>query len=329
MTYETFLSIREKTSRIKLCDLIGLLNDLYREANLSEDAIDEYYKLFELIDVVFESTVFIGDNNDYHNIAVTCAKNEDYDVACRFLEYGLNHFPFDVDLLADYLKYGMKCDRVQECKKVFTNLLTRKSNWNWRAYKFSIDYLMDLTNIDSVDRKNEIIMLIKDFQKDLPEEDAYLAEAEFNQKFVTNEQSGSTFVSVLEHITSNDSIIKRTPKCDLKLADYYYNIGNNTQKALLLLECCKKNSVEIQRSVNRAYVYLLSSLCKMTQYYEMKKTADNEELENLANDIYLDYHVAAIDINDSRVRDCKHLIESFIRETSFPYPYDDLIENVI
>lgn len=333
MTYETFVSLIEKTSRVKICDVIRLLDDLYQQAMLSEDAIDEYYKIYDLVDLIFQQTTFIGDDDDYHNIAVVCARHDDYDVACRFLDKGLQSYPYDVDLLADCLKYGLRCGRGEQCQEVYRRLLLRKADWNWRAYKFAIDYLFELTNIDSADRSQEIISLIKDFQSNLPEEEnAYLAEAEYLKNSGAGKSSARfsqhTFVSVLEYAISDDSPVKRTPKCDLKLADFYYKNGMDMDKALQLLERCKKDSIEVQRSVNRSYVYLLSALCKMTQYYNLKEKFTDEDKDSFVRSIYQDYHIASIE-NDSRVRDCRSLVESFIRETEIPYPYDDGVDNMI
>lgn len=334
MTYNTFLAIIEKTARVKLCDAINVLELLYTQAASSEDAIDEYYKIYDLIDLLFQNNSFVGDNDDYHNIAVVCAKQDDYDSACRFLEQGLQQYPFDVDLLADYLKYGMKCNRVNQCEDMYKKLCARKEDWNWRAYRFSIDYLEDLINIDSINRDEKITDLIAEFQETLPtEEDAYLIEAEYMLRkkrsrgdIAPNDHS---FISILQFVTSDKSPVRRTPKCDLKLANYYYTNGTNIARSIELLARCKKDSVEIQRSVNRCYVFLLSALCKMNQYYDVKGTAEKENLEMMINEIYDDFHVAALDINDSRVRDCRKLIESFVRETKVPYPFDDGVVNAI
>lgn len=90
-----------------------------------------------------------------------------------------------------------------------------------------------------------------------------------------------------------------------------------------------KKLSEIQRSVNRNYVFLLSALCKMSQYYDIKDQCDYKRSEALASEIYQDFHVAALDLTDARVRDCKKLIESFVRETQIPYPFDDGVANMI
>ena len=118
----------------------------------------------------------------------------------------------------------------------------------------------------------------------------------------------------------------------MKLADYYYNLGNDLKRANDLIERCKRDSVEAQPSVNRKYVYLLSALCKVCMFYENSKQKEDvkvqegsEEEKKILN-IYSDYHVA-VDRNDFQVRNCKDLIEALVKETGIPYPYDDGIYN--
>lgn len=67
----------------------------------------------------------------------------------------------------------------------------------------------------------------------------------------------------------------------------------------------------------------------MTLYYDTIETLNLEEKETFVKKIYRDYHIAALNTSDSRIRDCKKLIESFVRETEIPYPYDDAIESTI
>jgi len=334
MTCETFLSIVEKTKRVKIRDAMQVIEELYRQALAEEEAIEEYCKIYDLFDLLIQQSMFIGDSDDYHNLAVVCAKQDDFDAACRFLEVGLKKYPYCIDLLADYLNYGMQCDKEEICNEMYEKLISRKADWNWRAYRFAIDYLINLSDMDRVNRDEEIYSLIIEFQNKLPDdEDAYLIQAEFLSKKSENGKKGNnsepTFVSILTYVTSDESPVRRTPKCDLKLADYYYNNGSNIEKAIQLLERCKKDSVEAQPSVNRSYVYLLSALCKMTLSYSNRIDDSWEEIETLAMDVYKDYHIASLNKADTRVYNCRSLIESFVRETGISYPYDDGIDNDI
>lgn len=338
MTYETLVAVIEKAKKVKLKDLIGVIEELYRETEIMNDSIDSYFKLYDLCELVLQQPLLEGSDSDFHNLTVTCARQDDYDMACRFLDKGLLQYPCSIDLLSDYLNYGMNCGRYEQSKKAYYLLLKQRNIWNWRAYHFSISYLMESMSIDLTDNTKDIQDMISDFQKKLPmHEESYMDEAEFLSRFSNCETSERTFLSVLEYATSDNCPVQRTPKCDLKLADYYYNSGKNLDKARALLDRCKRNSIEPQLSVNRNYVYLLSALCKMSQYYDLlaKETSPKVlpqecEKEKMVLDVYEDYHIAALKISDSRVQSCKGLIEAFIRETGITYPYeDDGIENMI
>ena len=331
MTYETFLTMVERTQKVKLGEAMRVIDRLYRQAASAEDAIEEYCKIYDLFDLLFQQPMFIGNADNYHNLAVVCAKQSDYDSACRFLDVGLEKYPYCVDLLADYLNYGVQCGRMEQCNDAYQKLISKKKDWNWRAYRFVIDYLMMLTSKDCYNRDDEIESLIVDFQKRLPDdEDSYLVHAEFVSKkgetTIHINDNEPTYVAILDYVTSEKSPVKRTPKCDLKLADYYY--GVDICKAIQLLDRCKKNSIEVQPSVNRTYVYLLSALCRMTQYYDNINHGSKEQ-EELVMEVYKNYHIASLNRMDSRVYNCRNLIEAFIRETQIPYPYDDGVNNDI
>lgn len=332
MNYQTFITIVEKGKRVRLSDAVKIIEELYNEANEVEDAIDEYNKIYTLIEMLKQQSLFIGEAADYHNAAVVCARQEDYDMACDFLDIGLSKTPYDIDLLADYLNYGTRCDRIKECDDCYQRLLLKKSEWNWRAYSFTIDYLLKVGDIKLDNNDETIYSLITEYRERIPEnEDAYMQLADFlskKQKWVAdNIESSDTFESVLTYATSNESPVNKTPKCDLKLADYYYKQGKHLDKAINLLERCKGDSIDTQRSVNRNYVYLLLALCKMSQYYSSCQNVELEDKQKFAKEIYQNYHIAYANGTDMGVRNCKSLIEAFIRETQIPYPHDDCIEN--
>lgn len=331
MTFETLTAIIKKTNKAKLRDVNSVIGDLYRQTETEGDSIDSYFKLYDLFDLVLQQPLLEGTESDFHNLTVTCARQDDYNTACRILDKGLVQYPYSVDLLSDYLAYGMSCGRNEQCVTIYSRLLERRSAWNWRAYHFAISYLTESASVDSSICPKDILLLIREFQEKLPAcEESYIDEAEFLNTFSEHITEERTFLSVLEYATSDKCPVQRTPKCDLKLADYYYDIGKNLAKASQLLERCKRNSVEPQPSVNRNYVYLLSALCKMSQYYDIignenspKILPQESEKEKLVLAVYDDYHVAALKRSDSRVQSCKSLIEAFIRETGVPYAYDE------
>ena len=134
MTFETLTAIIEKTKKAKLRDVISVVGDLYRQTETEDDSIDSYYKLYDLFDLVLQQPLLEGTESDFHNLTVTCARQDDYNTACRFLDKGLVQYPYSIDLLSDYLAYGTSCDRSTQCVTIYSRLLERRNAWNWRAY---------------------------------------------------------------------------------------------------------------------------------------------------------------------------------------------------
>lgn len=244
MNYNTFIAMLNRRSNVKLRDAMGILEDLYSQVNDGEDAIDEYCKIYDLIDIILQQKTYEGNDSDFHNLAVVCALQEDYEIACQILDKGLAEYQYSRDLLADYLNYGMQCGRKEQCATAYQKLQEIKDCWNWRAYLFSIDYLKCLSSIDGANIDEEVEELIREFQKKQPEkEEAYLAEAEYlydKNKITSKDENERSFVSVLEYATSEKCPTRRTPKCDLKLADYYFNNGIHLDKVIELLNRCRK-----------------------------------------------------------------------------------------
>ncbi len=326
MNYETLQAIIQRTKKVKIRNMADVIQELYFFCAEDADSIENYFNLFDLFDLAFEQPIWEGEEDDYHNLAVICAREDDYDTACRVLERGLKEYEYSINLLSDYLMYGKSCGRQEKSAECYSRLLEKRTEWNGRAYHFSILYLFGLVSTKEKINPGVILELIQEFKKKFPEqEESYMAEAQFYQMFNYKKEMAS-YQSVLEFVTSKQSPIQRTPKCDLRLADYYFEGGKHLQKAIILLDRCKRNSIEPQPSVNRNYVYLMSALCKMTCYYDeyaqQKKVIEDEEKKvQKVKEIYEDYHISAASQKDFKVYNCKSLIESFAKETGVPYPY--------
>jgi len=335
MTYDILCEIIKRSEKVKIRDLSEAVEDLFTQAAYDKSTSEYYLNLVDLFDVAIAQSRFEGSADDFHNLSVQLAREEEYEYACQVLEKGLQRFPYSVDLLADYLNYGMQCGRAEQCEKYYETLSTLRNRWNWRAYQFSIDYLRERLELDPTAKIEPLRELVEEFiNRNLMREECYLEKAKLIRDFgVENTSKLETYVSILEYAISDKCPIQRTPKCDLSLADYYYDEGKNLPRALEIIERCKRDSVEVQFSVNRNYVYLLAALCRISMFYDSaqknptKRVEEGSEQEQEILRIYSDYHVALTDRTDSRARKCKNIIEVLVRETAVPYPYDDDIEN--
>lgn len=311
MNYSTFMRITTKTGRIQLEDASELARTLHTKAQRasSDEELDDgeynesaelFEKLFNLADSILNADSFVGSASDFHNLAVEYARANAEDYACSILEKGISAFGDSIDLLADYLEYGSKSGRLSRCNEIYEVLCKiPKEGWNWRAFQFSINYLqvkLDLnksTNNTINEMKAEIEELANAFEKYLPdEENAYLSKATLAQEF--GDPNKELTISILEDATAKGVKLARSPKCNLRLASIRFERGE-FDEALELLEKTKLDNIEVQPGVNRAYVFVLSALCKMAKYYSERKN-DAIEIgsfdERIILSVYKDFEVA-------------------------------------
>lgn len=336
MNYDILNRMIEDTGCVKLYFLEGVLNTLYYDQRIGDD-----YEPFEKVTILkqlVQSNEVEGDKNLFHNVAVTCARGDDYKFACLIIDEGLKQYPYDVDLLADYLAYGLKGGNSKRCNEVFNRILSIKDRWNWRAYSFTIDYLLDYISkvkydSDVRDIYERIDNLTSEYIERIRDrEDPFCSRYDFIDKTVPGDEKITKGQDILLQAV-NSGTLKRAPKALLRLADNYYDNGQ-VLKANEMIERCKLDSLEIQPSVSRTYVYLLSTMCKISLVYELskgktKKITDDEpesEREKYLMEAYEDFHVACIDFADTRVKNLKTVIRTVVRETGKPYPYDDIDE---
>jgi tetratricopeptide (TPR) repeat protein len=359
MNYNTFSRITSKTGRVQLADAYEVARALLfkaQRAATDEEFDDEEFnesaelfeKFFDLADIVLNAKVFVGSADDVHNLAVEYARANAEDYACKILEKGIEAFGDSIDLLADYLEYGSKSGQMQRCAEIFEKLVSiPKEYWNWRAFQFSINYKEVQMGIDkSVTKqrdalKAEIFNLAKEFETYLPDEEkAHLSKATIVQSFGDPNKAESIRIleaatgsyNAIDDCNSDDmkrygkSKLSKAPKCSLQLASILFERGDFNQ-ALVLLEKTKLDNLEVQPSVNRAYVYALSALCKMAKYFsEYKNKAinggANDENQSLVLSVYKDFEVAQVHSRYEKfVDDIESLVTEFetITEVSNPY----------
>lgn len=223
---------------------------------------------------------FIGSPSDYHNLAVSFAQLQDTKIACEILELGLKSYPLSVDLLADFLYYGIESGEQESCHRCFETLCSiPKGNWTWRAFDFAIEYQFSLLNLSNNTEQVFAILenLIADFHKYMPhEERSYLAESRLKRN--TDEE-----ILILEKAIKE---LKACPKCALKYADLMCERGEY-EKALDSITKCI-NSIQPQSGINEGYAYYLSAVCKTSL---ILKDCDYENKSRI-DSAYIDFKLA-------------------------------------
>lgn len=261
--------------------LIGRMEEEAKDCVYSHD----YDELNAIALRVLSASKVMGSPDEFHNFAVNYAQTDDKNTACEILKLGLAIYPTSVDLLADFIQYGMQCNKEAECEKYFQKLESiPKELWTWRGFDFSLDYLQfklermaqndEYTNI-----RKKMNQLVEDFRKYMPyDERSYLAESHI---YKNTEQE----ITILEMAMSD---LSACPKCTLRYADLKFERGEYI-KALDSIENCII-SLQTQPGINEGYAYFLSGLCKTSLIHKDKDYKNRERIL----DAYQDFQVAEL-----------------------------------
>lgn len=258
---------------------------------------DEEYSsvLYKLLDVVLEDNL-TGDSDDWHNFAINFTQRCDYINACKVLDKGIEQHCNSVDLLADYIKYGMQCGKVEKCTIFYEKLANMPSTiMTWRGFDFSIDYLLLLVrqsvSQDEIDvLREKINICIDKFIRRYPyDEQSYLAQAEVFLAFGEFDNAVETLSDVMSKFSA--------PKCCLKYADLMLPRGN-FDEVIRATQLGISYSAQEQAGVNVAYLFYLSALAKDGKLH--KEGGDAYFDEARIKDIYLDYMLAEKSFDENR-----------------------------
>lgn len=303
--YANFIKEVESLGRISIQDAQEQTLKLLKSNGDDDWGIDSRLQAYTILDLACKYKQN-GDADDFHNYAVTFSRINDYDAACVILKCGLNRFPNNVDLLADYLIYGPDCsseNRFQECDDYFHILKKVDLRlWTWRAFDFSIQYL--ITKLDQG---------IEDIELCLQELD--LLSQKYLEAYPLDERAYFTTYLMqhkLKHFRSKENPEKtlecavslqiNTPRCSLKLAELMFD-KKEYDRALQLLDKTIQDSIERNSGLPLANVYLLRFTLKASKLINAidssNKIEVDDELAIAIKNAYLDYRIAKKLGNDS------------------------------
>lgn len=230
----------------------------------------------------FEDRALTGTAEDFHNLSVQLARHKLYTEACQVLEKGLSfpQYEKDVDLIADYLIYGIKCDCFSKCEVYYQRLLEiPRRRWKWRAYDFSVDYLMKRAENISSDAEldkaiEEMHQIATQYLESHPDsEGGYVVRASI-YSFCNDTKNAQ---DVLQKAVEN---INRAPKCSLKLADIAFDKGEYDQ-ARAYLEKAKQFAIDKESGISQSYVYYLDFICLATMLSDASVSLDDLKVKEL------------------------------------------------
>lgn len=300
MQYETVIQYIELSNIATISHVMEVFDQL--TTGYEEDELDNWVKIWNLLAKTSVAEHHNGTVDDFHNLAVSLARQNCYTEACDIIVIGLRYFEKDADLLADFLKYSLQCGRKNECDPYFNILqgLSRET-WTWRSFVFSIEYIFSIQETAAEDKKRELEekldSLSDEFLQFFPNEERVMI-----SKYEITKRRQSKEVALLELIEAVDILsVKnrlKAPVCAIKIATYYFD-KNEFDSALAYIQKAKEFSVEQNPSVESGYIYFLSVLCRIAKFqknYNSEKTdilKDKESVVKEVSTIYKECKIAA------------------------------------
>lgn len=261
------------------------------------DDDDARNDLYDLMNQFLSQENQSGDAGDFHNFAVDLARRDEYLLACQVLKCGLTLFPKNVDLLSDYLQYGVSCNQLDECKKIYKTLIKiPRRRWTWRGFAFLVDYLQFLVDRSDSEKEieakeNEMLSIVSDFRKYYPySEESYRTESNVYRILNMPDKECEVLKQALEKV-------RVAPKCALRFADVLFEHGLY-EEASGAIQRAISDANQTQTSVNEGYLYYLSALCKIA--ISQKSNTEVSLNEETINGIYSDFNIALSKFQNSK-----------------------------
>lgn len=255
---------------------------------------DAYFEEWDKNELMFEGTA-----EEFHNFAMDLAKEGFYGRVCTMLEKGIQQYPNNTDLLADFLAYGIRCGKIDECETYYLQLnKINDKKKTWRAFNFAIDFLLFKISLENEDKeieklKAEALSLIVRFKKALPEEElAYLSEYQVYEATFDKKTGVKKLVAFLDN---PNRTAKVAPKCHLKYIDIMLESGEY-EKVILYASDGAAEAAQEQEGVDTGYFFYALALAKDALWLKTdkgKENVDKEEAETI-----LRYYQTAYDTLD-------------------------------
>ena len=296
MAYETEYTDFDPQEDSSACLTLGLATDIVESRYLRDFSTAEPEEkqqilkdLTTFLEQLLRQPQISGSADAWHNLCVDLARIDAYDLACLVLQRGLDFYPKNVDLLADYLQYGMECGQGERCKAVCKTLnKVSKALWTWRGYRFLISYYKEQLLLSGTEKelekyKAEIDQLLKLYRQQFPDDEgSYDCEADVCRELNDRRREEAVLREALEKL-------KVAPKCAMQLAVMLFERGEY-QEALRHAQRALRDSIQTQMGVNEAHLSYLSGLAKFAILLLNEETDGYPE--NAVMDIYTDFETA-------------------------------------
>jgi tetratricopeptide (TPR) repeat protein len=294
-----------------------------RDSSDDEDSSSERKDAIELVKVIVSGeSKSSGTTNDYHKYAIIFARIDEYDLSCDILLCGLNRYPKNVDLLAGYLIYAISSSNdahYEKCGEIYRTLQSlRPQFWSWRAYDFSISYLLDKidrgTGGEPGDIRSECLELAHEFQKRIPTDElAYVAESRIYFTFGEFDKQMSVLKKAMK---KNNMHIVRVA---ITLAEIYID-HNKPMEALACIRRILTDFSDVNSRTTPTYAYVLSIISKTAQFTNgLYSEVNGEQIADkaLAREIIDDWtKVRKLEVNDKDFLNTAKTLVKFVEVIS-------------
>lgn len=213
-----------------------------------------------------QHSAVVMDADDYHNKSVDYAARDQYGQALMICREGLEHWPGNIDLLADVVEYAGKIgdtDMADEHVQLLKAIPRRA--WTWRAFVFMFNYLLAKPKIDV----RACRQIISDFKTHQPfNENAYLLEAELEEKLGSEQRA-------VEVLTDALASMPNAQRCALRLADLQMERGLYAD----VIRTCDYGlvaSCAIRQHINTSYLQLLKTLAMDALLHQAENVTEDE-----------------------------------------------------
>ena len=245
----------------------------------------------ELVDGLLERQVQ-GSTADFHNLASELARQEHMPLAIGVLRQGIIRFPRNVDILADIVMFCSSVGNFDEADEAFKKLQEIDySQWNWRAFVFSGDYL------EETERFAEALAIYEEFRKCIPhDERGYSQPGNYYRRLGRYEEA----IPLLEEGVEKCA---RASQCALLLSELLHEVGRY-EDAIRAADRALESNADEQPSANQSAILWHRALAqdalvhKLLREGEETERVDQARLCRMVSDCIGDY-LLAIDMPDA------------------------------
>ena len=293
ISYELLYSEVEQYKRINLSYAKSVIEKLASE--IAESYAEDMYefsplkKLKDLADWIGSPLIkYIGTTDDFHNISVAYARLDMYEEACIVLERALNETPMNIDLIADNIQYGIKCgsEGMKKSQKYYRRLKTISDDeWNWRAFSFSLDYLIaELERTVNFSKRKQLKKEIYELS------DTFIAKKNSDRAYYDKSEIYKHFGDLdMERTTLNEAVekLESAQLCRFRLADIEFEKGHYCASIIMLRSCLF--DFKMQDVINKGAAFLILAMNRASLYFGKSEKAllddDKEEIKSIYSDI--------------------------------------------